>query len=298
MRLGADVVLNGELLRREEARVSVDDPGFLVGDGVFETLRLYDGVPFLLEEHLHRLGGSLRQAAIEIPAGDGELSRRLAAEIQLLVQANQLHSGSGRLRITITRGTGTPPEPTVVVTADPWEPPDAAAYVHGVEVETSQHARGVHPWQHVKSTSYAPYLRLRREASAPGIFEILVWNDRGRLAEGSFTNVFVVDAEGMLRTPHAADGCLEGVTRAAVLRLAAAAGIECREGDVTHACVAGAREMFLTGSLIELMPVRRLDGHAVGESCPGPMTQALHSAYRACVASREGGSNPHPPRSA
>ena len=293
MQLGAHVVLNGALLRREEARVSVDDPGFLVGDGVFETLRLYDGVPFLLEEHLDRLGTSLRHAAIEIPAGVRELERRLTADIQVLVQANRLQSGSGRLRITITRGAGSPSVPTVLLTADPWEPADAAVYAHGVEVETSVHVRRVHPWQRVKSTSYAPYLQLRREASAPGVFEVLVWNDRGRLAEGSFTNVFVVDAEGMLRTPNADDGCLEGVTRAAILRLAAAAGIDCREGDVTHATVAGAREMFLTGSLIEVMPVRRLDGHTVGDGAPGPATRALHSAYRARVDHRVGGgSNP------
>jgi branched-chain amino acid aminotransferase len=284
MRLGAHVLLNGALLRREEARVSVDDPGFLVGDGVFETLRLYDGVPFLLEEHLDRLGSSLRHAAIAIPADAHELSRQLAADIQQLVQANQLQSGSGRLRITITRGPGAPPVPTVLVTADAWEPPDAAVYARGVEVETSVHTRRVHPWQRVKSTSYAPYLWLRREASTPGVFEVLVWNDSGRLAEGSFTNVFVVDAEGMLRTPHADDGCLEGVTRAAILRLAAAAGIDCRKGDVTHATVAGAREMFLTGSLVEVVPVLRLDGHRVGEVCPGPVTRAVHTAYRARVA--------------
>ena len=285
MRRGDHVVLNGALLPREEAHVSVDDLGFLVGDGVFETLRVYAGEPFLLAEHLARLSAALHTAGIEIPW----TIAALATQARAVIATNDLGSGSGRMRITVTRGPGSPPasprgEPTVLVTADPWEPPAVDTYARGVEVETSRHLRSAHPWRQVKSTSYAPSLQLRREASAPDVFEVLQWNDAGRLAEGSFTNVFVVDVAGTLRTPHPDDGCLEGVTRNAVLRLAAAQQIECREGEVTRAVVADAREMFLSGSLVEIVPVRRLDGSAIGAMCPGPLTRALHAAYRAMVA--------------
>jgi len=107
VRGGAHVILNGELLRREAARLSVDDHGFLLGDGVFETLRLYDGRPFLVEEHLARLFASMRAVEIQIPWSRDQL----LAQIRLLVEHNGLVTGAGRLRLTVSRGSGAADSP-------------------------------------------------------------------------------------------------------------------------------------------------------------------------------------------
>ena len=289
MRGGAHVILNGELLRREAARLSVDDHGFLLGDGVFETLRLYDGRPFLVEEHLARLFASMRAVEIQIPWSRDQL----LAQIRLLVEHNGLVTGAGRLRLTVSRGSGaadSPPtaSPTVLVTADPYTPLEQAVYEQGVEVQNSPHRRYADPWHRVKSTSQQKHLQLRREAKAAGVFEVLQWNDAGQLTEGSFTNIFVVDRDNVLCTPRPREGCLKGITRNAVLTIANESGLPYREGNVSRDVVAGALEMFLTGSLVEIVPVRRLEGRALGEPCPGQVTRALQSAYRRFVASMGG----------
>jgi branched-chain amino acid aminotransferase len=286
MQRGTHLILNGQLLPREQAVLQLDDLGFLVGDGVFETLRTYDGVPFLIEEHLGRLFASLRLVRLEIPWTRDQL----LAQVRLLLEANAAPSGGARLRITVSRGPGAPPRtpfgrPTVLLTADPYEPPEAELYDRGVEVEMSKQVRHPHPLHRVKAISYLPNLWLRREASSERSFEVLQWSDAGLLTEGSFTNVFVVDAPGVLRTPLPQEGCLKGVTRNAVLTIAEQTGLHVHEGGIDAATLAGAREVFLTGSLVEIVPVRSIDGRAVGGDCPGPMTTALRTAYGAFVRS-------------
>jgi branched-chain amino acid aminotransferase len=296
MSRGSHVILNGELLPRERAHIDIDDLGFLIGDGVFETLRMYGGVPFLLEEHVARLFASLRVVDLEIPWSRDQL----LAQVRLVVERNELLDGSGRLRITVTRGPGTPPSkprgaPTILMTADPWEPLDALVYERGVSIEASRHVRHAQRWNRVKSTSYQSHLVLKREASSADIFEVVQWNDAGYLTEGSFTSVFVVDTSGVLHTPHARDGCLKGVTRNAVLTIAGQTGMHFHEGEVSHDVVEAAREIFLTGSLIEIVPVRCLDGRDIGDACPGPTTRALRTAYRSFVSSVVGHRSWDPP---
>lgn len=286
---GSHVILNGEILPRDEAFVSVDDLGFLLGDGVFETLRVYQGVPFLVDEHLARLFASLRKVQLQIPWTRDQLR----AQIRLLVERNALIHLDGRLRLTVTRGPGLPParprgQPTVLITAEPYTPLDMQVYEQGVDVRTSLHCRAPHPGRQVKSTSYQPNLQMRRETDVNGAFEVLQWNTDGYLVEGSFTNVFVVDALGVLRTPHPREGCLKGVTRSAVLSLATRRGISTRQGKVDAEKVATAREIFLTGSMVEIVPVRRLDDRKLG-GCPGSVTRSMQRSYGSLVAAVVGG---------
>ena len=279
---GSHLLLNGELLPRAAACLDPDDRGFLQGDGVFETLRLYDGVPFLLEAHLRRLFASLRAVELEVP-WSGE---QLAAWIDLLVARNDLERRPGRARLTVSRGiAGSPPpgRPTLLLSADPYAEPAPETYARGVAVVSASTLRQAHPWHQVKSTSRQLQTLLRLEAQRAGAFEALQWNDDGWLAEGSFTNVFVVDRAHLLHTPHPEEGCLRGVTRDAVLELAAGLGMEVHEGGVSRTLVLEAREIFLTASLVEIVPVRQLDGRNAGASCPGPVTQELHRAYRNAV---------------
>ena len=290
MHRGSHVILNGEILPRKDARISVEDLGFLLGDGVFETLRVYQGVPFLIDEHLARLFASLRRVQLQIPWNRDQLR----AQIRLLVERNALLHVDGRLRLTVTRGPGTPParahgEPTVLITAEPYVPLDLQVYEQGVDVRTSLYRRAPHPRYQVKSTSYQPNLQMRRETDANGAFEVLQWNTDGYLVEGSFTNVFVVDAQGVLRTPHPREGCLKGVTRGAVLSLAGRRGIRTHQGEVGAEIVAAAREVFLTGSMVEIVPVRRLDERKLRGACPGPLTRSIQRSYGSLVAAVVGG---------
>lgn len=290
MHRGSHVILNGEILPREDAHISVDDLGFLLGDGVFETLRVYQGVPFLVDEHLARLFTSLRKVQLQIPWNRDQLR----AQIRLLVERNALLHVDGRLRLTVTRGPGTPPArshgaPTVLITADPYVPLDLQVYEQGVDVRTSLYRRAAHPGFQMKSTSYQHNLQMRRETGVNGAFEVLQWNTDDFLVEGSFTNVFVVDSRGVLRTSHPREGCLKGVTRGAVLSLATRRGIPTRQGEVDAETVATAREIFLTGSMVEIVPVRRLDDRKLRGGCPGALTRTLQRSYGSLVAAVVGG---------
>lgn len=313
MNAGSVVVLNGELLPRSGARIGVDDAGFLLGDGVFETLRADAGRPQLAEEHLDRLHRSLASLGIHLPWQLEDLR----AQIALVIEANALRAGTACVRITVTRGpstvrrsasrearpTGAPapsarpeppasPTPTVLLTADPYEPLPAAAYTNGVHVALSEHCRQAHPLQRIKSTSYAPNLWLRREAVDADVFDVLQFNVAGYLAEGSCTNVFVVDADAVLRTPTPEDGCLEGVTREVVLELARELGARVTLGGIDRACLERASEVFLTNSLVELLPVRQA-GRSQPTCCPGPMTESLRRAFERRVrGSRSRGASP------
>ncbi len=292
-----DVLLDGQLVPRATARIAVDDLGFLQGDGTFETLRVYRGVPFLLEEHLARLFASLRALQIDLTWN----RMHLQAQVSLLLEHEAPLAENARLRITVTRGLGSAQSsqtgpPTVLLTVDPYTPL-TEVYEEGVLAIISQHVRAPHPLHRVKATSYAPHLWLRREAIAAGVMEALQFNTDGWLAEGSYTNVFVVDAMGILRTPAPAEGCLKGITRNAVLTIATESQMPWREGGLDRNALESAREVFLTGSLVEILPVSRIGERLVGDGRPGALTRALLVAYRAFVDRATGrGPDPAPER--
>jgi branched-subunit amino acid aminotransferase/4-amino-4-deoxychorismate lyase len=277
------VVLGGTLVRRSDARLPADDLGFLVGDGVFTTVRVLQGVALFLDAHLARLEEGLRQSRIPSPFDTGALR----SQVERLIAAEPATAASARLRITVSRGPGTPPatasgDTTVLVAIDPWL--ERAETAGGVAVERSRRVREPHPLHSIKSTSQASNLWLRREAAAAETFDVLECNTRGDVAEGSFTNVFVVDERGQLWTPAPEDGCLPGITRDIVIELAERTGHPCRVGGVAASRLPAARELFLTSSLIGVVPVRTLDGATVGPACPGPTTAALAAAYKSHVA--------------
>jgi branched-subunit amino acid aminotransferase/4-amino-4-deoxychorismate lyase len=274
-----DVILNGELVPQNEARISIDDRGFLLGDGAFETLRVYHGTPFLLDEHLGRLFASLRLLRIYM----GWNRQNLLAQVRLLLEHESPLDEDARLRITVTRGNLD--EVTLLISVRPYRDLYAQREF-GITAEISQYLRVPHPMYRVKSISYAPNLWMRREARELGADEVLQFNTDGWLTEGSRTNVFLVDAAGVLRTPSPAEGCLKGITRNAVLTLATESKWEWREGKIDRQTLESAREIFLTNSLLEIVPISLLGDHEVGEGRPGPVTRAVQGAYRAYVDQR------------
>jgi branched-chain amino acid aminotransferase len=278
------VWLDGKLQDLVQARISPLDRGFLYGDGLFETLRAYRGKPFLLAEHLDRLEAAAREVGLAAPP-----RAVLEDAVRQVLDANAFE-GDARVRLTLTRGAGEgplwpaqPDAPTLLVTAQPVALPAWLEAGGGASLVTSAH-RVFSGIPARKSTSFQAHVLAKGEAHRAGAWEALLLNDRGEAAEGATSNLFAL-LQGQLVTPPPEAGILPGLTRRVVLRLAQPAlCLEAREAPLRPADLAQARELFLTSSVAEVVPVVRLDGQAVGDAHPGPVTRAVRAAYRAEVA--------------
>jgi branched-chain amino acid aminotransferase group I len=286
------VYLNGEMVTRSEARISVMDYGFLYGYGLFETMRAYGGRVyggrshgdrvFRLGRHLDRL--SRTAASLGLAVDVGELADAVGKSLEVNSLAN------ARIRITVSAGEGsavpdvsTCMQPTVLVVAAAYEPLPEDAYRRGFRAITSSITRNSRsPLSSVKSTSFLESMMARQEARDAGVDEAVCLNERGMVAEASMSNVFMV-ADGVLRTPGLDSGILPGITREAVLELAAGAGLATREDDITPEGLSAAHEAFLTNSVMEVMPLTEVDGRPIGSGEPGPVTQRLMAGYRELV---------------
>ncbi|MGH9022003.1 MAG: aminotransferase class IV [Acidimicrobiia bacterium] len=271
------VWVDGELAPVERARVSPLDHGILTGDGVFETLRVYRGVPFAWRRHLERLEHSASGLGLVAPPDD-HLRRATGA----VLEANRLLHA--RLRITLTGGAGAlgservAERQTVIVAASPLAP--VGPSVHVVSVPWPRNERGA--LSGLKTISYAENVRALAMASAAGAGEAMFLNTRDELCEGTGTNVFLV-ADGRLLTPPASSGCLLGVTRALVLELAGRLGIPAAEATLSIAELTAADEAFLTSSTREVQAIHRVDDVAM-PAVPGLFTARLSRAFAALVA--------------
>ena len=259
------VWLNGALVDADRAGVSPMDHGLLTGDGVFETLRVYDRRIFAWERHLDRLAYSAGALALPLP---DRATLRAAADAVIAAAAD----GDGRLRITVTGGTAplgsergdTPPTVIVAMGELRTFPPTEAVVV----VPWTRNEHGATAG--LKTISYAENVRALAHAHALGASEAVFANTRGDLCEATGSNVFVVHG-GVVRTPPADAGCLLGVTRALVIDCCADAGIVCEEVPVPMAALRAADEAFLTSSTRDVHPIATVDAVAL-PSCPGPRT--------------------------
>jgi branched-chain amino acid aminotransferase len=280
--------INGRVFPGHEAHVSVLDNGFMFGDGVYETLRTYDGRPFHLDRHLGRLRASAERIGIAIPLDDTALATRLGA-----VLAHADH-GESYIRFVVTRGVGDVSYrfervsgPTIVILIKPLERPPDACYTEGLAVAIVSVRRN-HPLAldpAIKSINLLNNILAVREAQARGCAEGLLVNERGELAEGASSNVFVVRS-GELLTPPLSAGILAGITRAVVLELAAELHVPAREQPLQTRDLIEADEAFISSSLRELAPIAAVDGRPVGGGGPGPITRRLLAAYRAQAPAR------------
>lgn len=275
------VWIDGHIVEGSEARVPVTDHGFLYGDGVFEGLRVYARRVFRLEQHLARLAVSARAVGLEIPGG---LDR--AREI-ILATTRAFDADEAYVRFIVSRGEGelgvdptTCPEPRIVCIVDRIRLYPAEKLARGLDLVTSSWRRPppdvLDP--RVKSLNYLNNALAKLEAKRRGADEALLLNAAGHVAEASVANVFAV-CRGVLATPPATDGALEGITRRAILELAAADGIETAERTLGRFDLLGAEEVFLTGTGARLVSVRSLDGELIGKGEPGPIAHRLTAAF-------------------
>jgi branched-chain amino acid aminotransferase len=288
--MGVFASVNGSVVPAAEARVSVLDNGFTFGDAVYETLRTYGGRPFELRRHLTRLRASAARLGFGIPPDDVELGRQLGA---LLERAGNPES---YIRLIVSRGVGDisyhfdrVAGPTIVMVVKPLEPFPDASYLDGIEVAVVEIRRN-HPSAldpAIKSCNLLNNILAVREAQARGAEEALLLNDRGELAEGSSTNLFVVK-DGSVRTPPLAAGILAGITRDVLFGLFQEQHLPFREEPILLETLRSADEAFVTSSTREAMPIRTVDGRPVGDGRPGPVTRKIIAAFRAYAAEGRG----------
>jgi branched-chain amino acid aminotransferase group I len=290
------IYLNGHLVPRSEARLSPFDHGFLYGYGLFETMRAYDGHIFRLDRHLSRLRRSAdtlglaydvtasRSPDSERNEKEREAKQSLEAACMETLRANKLKDARVRLAISAGEGDMTPDPttcsgPTVLITAKDFVPPPREKYELGFKAVLSSLRRNSHsPLSRLKSTCYLDNILARMEAKAAGCDEAILLNERGYLAEGSITNIFLV-SKGELITPSLETGVLAGITREAVLEIAQALDIRTVEREVETRELSEAEEAFATNSLLEIMPLTWLDRMPVGTGKAGQLTKKLMAAY-------------------
>lgn len=279
------VYLNGDLVPRERATVSVFDHGLLYGDGVFEGIRAYSGNVFRLQQHIDRLFRSARALMLEIPVSADQLSDAVLATLR----ANGLEDSY--VRVVVTRGEGDLgldprkcSRPSLIIIADRIAVYPPHLYENGLEVITLSTRRNspqsLDP--NIKSLNYLNNILGKIECIRAGVQEGLMLNLQGYVAEATADNIFLVRG-GELITPPVSAGILDGITRGAVMELARARGIAVKEILFSLYDVYNSEECFLTGTGAEVIPVVNVDGRVIGGGKPGPVTRQLNTEFRSLV---------------
>jgi D-alanine transaminase len=272
--------LNGTLMPLTEAKISALDRGFLLGDAVYEVLRVYRGRPWLLEEHFRRLAHSLE--AIRIHGVDLDRLRRRMLET---IAAGPFVEAT--VYIQITRGVAPRkhPFPTGVTPLEflfvqEFHDPYVEARRTGAAVITQPDIR----WDRcdIKSTNLLGNVLAAQAAAEAGCVEALLYLPDGTLMEGTHTSFFGV-LDGQVLTAPNSNAILPGITRGLILRLAARAGIPQREHVLKRSDLPRVSELFLTGTTTEVLPVVRVDGQNIDNGRPGPITGRLQEAYTEAV---------------
>ncbi len=271
--------LNGWLGPLEDAVVSVNDRGYIFGDGVYEVIRVYNGVMFAWEEHLQRLAVSAEAVEIALPWSLTEL-KDIAEDV-----LSKSGIKEAMIYIQVTRGTaprnhlpeaGLRPSLLVTVRHIPEIPP--VLYSEGVKVITVPEFR----WQmrHVKSISLQASVLARHKAQQAGAAEAVFVLPDGTVTECASSNIFIVK-DGVLMTHPADNQILAGVIRHFVLKTADSLGLEVRVKPFKISELMQAEEVFITGTVAEIVPVSNVDGANIGNGRPGSLTRRIYSGLAA-----------------
>ncbi|MDD4954416.1 MAG: branched-chain-amino-acid transaminase [Candidatus Omnitrophica bacterium] len=277
------IYLNGKLVEREEAKVSVFDHGFLYGDGVFEGIRSYDCRVFKLDEHIDRLFESAHSIMLPIKMSKGEMIEAVTKTLK----ANGLKDAY--IRLIVSRGEGDlgldprkcKGNETVVVIADRIALYPEKLYRDGMAIITVPTIRNIPEALNpqIKSLNYLNNILAKIEAVNCGYEEALMLDHLGYVAECTGDNIFVVEKEE-LYTPPQCMGTLRGITRDAVLSVARKSKIATHEHVLTRHELYNSQECFLTGTAAEIIPVVKVDGRQIGDGKPGKITKLLMQGFK------------------
>lgn len=277
--------INGKTLPLSEARIGVEDRGFQFADGVYEVIRLYQGVAFTLVEHLERLSRSAAAIDIPLPLSTAEL----AGEIRKLVVRSGI--GEGMVYLQLTRGVAPrnhviPADvaPTLLFYPRPLPPVPAPGQGEGAKLLSVPDERWKRCW--IKTIALLPNILAKSQAVSGGCDEA-VFVDEGFVNECSASNLFIVSA-GKLVTHPVGPKVLPGITRALLLECAAALGIDVDERPIRESEARGAAELFITSTTREVSWVAQWNNQPVGSSRCGPITLKLHRALQECVRQETG----------
>jgi len=278
--------INGRLLPRAEATVSVFDSGFVLGDGVWEGLRVVQGQPVFLDEHLDRLFEGARAIALDI----GLDRRGLEDAIRETLAANGMEDDV-HLRLMVTRGIKRTPYqdprasigPATIVIIPEFKLPKPELLARGLKLFTVHVRRGYPDVQDPRLNSHSKLNCITAciQAINAGADEALMLDPHGFVATCNSTHFFIV-RRGEVWT-STGDYCLHGITRAKVLQACREAGIPCREKNFSLTDVYSAEEAFCTGTFAGVVAVREVDGRVIGDGRPGPMVARLQALYRELV---------------
>lgn len=276
------IYLNGKLVPEEKALVSVFDHGFLYGDGIYETMRAYRGIVFLIDEHIKRLFRSGNLIRLKIPQSEEEIKK----SIYRTLEKNNLKDAY--IRLSISRGPGEIgldpelcKEPTFVIITKRFNEYPEELYRKGVTVSIVNTRRNAPEALNpkIKSLNFLNNILAKIEAKEAGTYEAIMLNYRGYLTEGTITNIFFVK-RGSIFTPSIEAGILDGITRDLIIRVAERNGKNVKEGLYTPEDLYSADEAFITNTTLEILPVIKIDKNVIGKGIPGSVTKDLHRRYR------------------
>ena len=282
--MAATVNVNGRISAEHEALISVFDHGFLYGEGIYETLRTYDGRLFLYDRHMRRLRNSAQLIDLPVPFTD----EALAEQVRDTMTAAKLDGEEAYVRVLVTRGVGdltydlrATPKPSWIIIVKALVAPPADIYESGVKVVlvdiVRNHPQSVNPM--IKSNNLMNQALAVQQALKCGAFEAVMRNYRGELAECATSNLFIV-RENIALTPPIECGLLPGITREFVLEIGREVGVEMREQILHDDDLLGANEAFLTSTTREVLPIVAVDERKVGDGSPGVVTRVLLQAFR------------------
>ncbi len=271
------IYIDGKYYPKSQAKISVYDHGFLYGDGVFEGIRVYNGLVFKLKEHVQRLYDSAHSLMLQIPMVQEEMARAVAEA----VRKNNLKNSY--VRLVVTRGVGDlglDPRKccmaTVIIIADHIKLHEGEAKTKGITTMVSWVRRNpIDGSSHeAKSLNYLNSIMAKIEANMSGADEAICLAPNGCVAEGVGENIFMVK-NGKISTPPTSTGALEGITAKAVTDLAKKLGYEVIEENLTMFMLFNADELFFTGTAAEIVPIRQVNWRQIGNGSSGPVTKKL-----------------------
>jgi len=280
--MGRKIFMNGRIVDEKEAVISVFDHGYLYGDGVFEGIRVYNGRVFKLEEHIKRMFESAHSIMMSIPYEPQTLVKAVIDT----VNANNLRDAY--IRVIVSRGVGDLgldpfkcKNTQVVIIADKIALFPEGLYDQGLSVVTVATRRNAADAldPKIKSLNYLNNVLVKIEANRAGVLEAIMMTSQGYVCEGSGDNIFIY-RKGKLITPPPYLGILEGITREAIIDLAAEEGIQVEEVPFTRHDLYVADECFLTGTAAEVIPVTEADNRVIGDGKPGVVTRLLMERFR------------------
>lgn len=273
--------LDGKIVDREDAKITVFDHGLLYGDGVFEGIRVYSGRVFELEAHINRLYESAKAIRLEISMGQAELANAVTET----VAAGEI--SDGYVRLVVTRGVGTLglnpficQKSSIIIIVDSIQLYPEELYEKGMKVVSANTVRN-HPLAippQAKTLNYLNNILAKIEALDSGVPEVIMYNHEGFVAEASGDNVLIIK-DGIIYAPPAEAGALPGITRAIVIKLAEQENIKVVEKNLTRFDLYVSDEFFLTGTAAEIIGIVEIDKRIIGEGRPGPVTNLLRKKF-------------------